>query len=58
MKKLVILVAMAFALSCTPFAFAAETAAPTDKPAMEKETKKAKKAKKTAKKAKKPAEAK
>lgn len=49
MKKLVILVAMAFALSCAPFAFAADMAAPADKPTMEKETKKAKKTKKTTK---------
>ena len=54
MKKLVILVAMAFALSCAPFAFAAETAAPTDQPAMgEKAPKKSKKTKKTTKKVKK-----
>lgn len=51
MKKLVIFVAMAFALSCAPFAFAAEQTAPADKPAMEKETKKVKKTKKAAKKA-------
>jgi hypothetical protein len=54
MKKLVILVAMAFALSCAPFAFAADTAAPADQPAMgEKAAKKVKKTKKAAKKVKK-----
>ncbi len=62
MKKLVILVAMAFALSCAPFAFAAETAAPTDQPAMAekapKKAKKAKKVKKSKKAAEKPAETK
>jgi hypothetical protein len=41
---------MAFALSCAPFAFAADMGAATDQPAMaEKAPKKAKKAKKTKK---------
>jgi hypothetical protein len=54
MKKLVILVAMAFALSCAPFAFAADMGAATDQPAVaEKAPKKAKKTKKTTKKVKK-----